>query len=562
MKKLSLEIKSFFKSKPRLITFIAFFSVIIGLYGYKLYNLFNYFFDNTANVENIGFLVLFRAQEYSYYFFMFFILISYWLFSLSSKSNLEETLRVTKKSIRNVYLHQFIFLLSINLFSTLALIVVNLVSANIFGMLTGKYILHIILVFILNYFLTNLLAIIIGFALSGINNRVISYMLVVVIGLFSSDLILDIASTLYEGFDFNLYPVSRLLTIFTPNTNWETLDSFGVSLLPYRWEAVLLWIFFFSGFAVYKVFTRKKILAKSTLVGFITLSVVCATLALIPQSKVIMDHSPDQAGGNDTFYYMNYNDIFEDIRKSVPADFSILKYDMKLKVRNSLRAEVKVTVDDDSLKEYPFTLHHGFKVKAVKDSGGNSLKFEQDIDLVKVYPQNKTQEFTFIYSGFNPRYYSNMQGICLPGNSVYYPIAGDIVLYKGPRKDVYVPETVCDFTVEIDYYQKIYSNLKSDGKNRFSGRSNGFTMVAGFYDEVQIDGVNIIYTTLNLQHNPDKFKEWLDKYYKDDMDLIQGKTFILMPNLNQAYDYETILSDHFLGNLYALEKPIKESRRK
>ncbi len=87
-------------------------------------------------------------------------------------------------------------------------------------------------------------------------------------------------------------------------------------------------------------------------------------------------------------------------------------------------------------------------------------------------------------------------------------------------------------------------------------------MVAGFYDELQIDGVNIIYTTLNLQHNPDNLKEWLDEYYKDDMDLIRGKTFIFMPNLNQDEDCETILSDHFLGNLYALDDEIKESRGK
>ncbi len=560
MKKLSLEIKSFFRSKPRLITFIAFFGVIAGLYGKQVLHYLGYV--DSPDAETAGFFVLFRAQEYGYYFFIFFILISYWLFSLASKSNLEETLRVTKKTIRNVYLHQFVFLMSINLFITLTLTAISLVSSSLFGMLTGKYALHIILAFILNYLLTDLLAIVIGFVLSGIKNRPVAYLSVVVAALFSSDLMLDIVSTLYEGFDFNLYPISRLFTLFTPNGEWEMLDSFGVSILPYRWEAVLLWCFLFSGFAVYRVFKIKKASAKGALAGFIALSVVCATLGLMPQSKVISDLSTDQFSFGDTFYYINYDDIYEKIRKSVPADFEILKYDMKLKVRNVLHAEVTVTVDDDGLKEYPFTLHHGFKVKEVRDGSGNPLKFERDIDLLKVYPQNKTQEFTFIYNGFNPRYYSNMQGVCLPGNCAYYPVAGNIVLFRGDRDNAYVPKTVSEFQVDVDYYQKIYSNLKSDGKNRFSGRSNGFTMVAGFYDELQIDGVNIIYTTLNLQHNPDNLKEWLDEYYKDDMDLIRGKTFIFMPNLNQDEDCETILSDHFLGNLYALDDEIKESRGK
>ncbi len=544
MKKLSLEIKSFFRSKPRLITFIAFFAMIIGLYGNKLFKILR--FVGRPDAEEACFLILFRAQAYDYYFFVFFILISYWLFSLVSNSNLEEALKVTKKSIRDVYLYQFIFLMIINLFVTSTFTAINLVSAHLFGMFTGKYILHIILVFILNFFLMDLLAIIIGFTLSRIKKRTVSYTLVVVICVFMSDLFKNIVGTLHDSFNINLYPISRLIALFTPNLQSVTINSFGVSILPYRWEAVLLWIFFFSAFAVYKVSTRKNIRIKSITAGFIALSVVCATLGAMPQSKVIRDYSPDQANLGDTFYYMKINDIYEEIRKSVPADFSILKYDMKLKVRNALHAEVTVTVDDDSLKEYPFTLSHCFKVKDVRDSDGNSLKFEQDIDLVKVYPQNKTQEFTFIYSGFHYRYYSNMQGVFLPGNCVYYPIAGDIVLYKGPRKDVYVPKTVCDFSVEIDYYQKIYSNLKSDGKNRFSGRSNGFSMAAGFFDEVQIDGVNIIYPTLDQSNNPDNLKIWLDKYYKDDMDHIQGKTFIFTPHLNQDSKYYTKLSDHFL----------------
>ncbi len=562
MKRLSLEIKSFFRSKTRLMTFIAFFAVIIGLYGDFLRRMLA--FVGSPDADTSGFHVLFDAQEYGYYFFIFFILISYWLFSIASKSNLEETLRVTKKSIRNVYLYQFIFLVIISLFVTLTFTVINLVSANLFGMLTGKYAIHIILVFFLNFFLTDLLAIIIGFVLSGIKNRPVAYLSVVVVALLSSDLMLDIVSTLNEGFGLNIYPVARLFTLFTPNMRSDIIASFGVSILPYRWEAVLLWCFLFSGFAVYRVFTRKNTVAKSTLAGFLALSVICAALGLMPQSKVIRDYSPDQVNFGDTFYYL---DVYDGTEKDVPADFSILKYDMKLKVRNTLNAEVTVAVDDDSLKEYPFTLHHGFKVKEIKDASGNPLKFEQNIDLVTVYPQSKTQAFTFIYNGFNPRYYSNMQGVCLPANCVYYPVAGNIVLHsytsEGEEIDGYSPETVCDFTVEIDYYQKIYSNLKSDGDNRFSGKSNGFSMVAGFYDEVQIDGVNFIYPTLRLFYcKHDNIKKVLKERYKDDMDLIRDKTFVILPNLNQGPGYNNIFKDHFIGTPYGLDDEIKALRQK
>ncbi len=560
MKKLNLEIKSFFRGKVRLIVFIAFFTVIIYNYSKSLPVLLK--LAGASNPDyNAGFRVLWYAQDYGYYFFVFFILISYWLFSIVSKANLEETLRVTKKSIRNVYLHQFIFLMSINFFVTLIFTIVNLVSADKFGMLTGKYALHIILVFILNYLLTDLLAITIGFSLSGIKNRAISYLLVVVVALFSSDLMLDIASTVYEGFGLNLYPILRLLTIFTPSLRSTPIISFGVSILPYRWEAVLLWIFFFSAFAVYRVSTRKNIRIKSITAVFLALSVVCATLGAMPQSKVIRDYSPEQANFGDIFYYIN---IYNGSEKNVPADFEILKYDMKLKVRNTLHAEVTVTVDDDSLKEYRFTLNHGFKVKKVTDESGNPLKFEQNVDYLNVYPQSKTQKFTFVYSGYHHRYYSNMQGVCLPANCVYYPVAGSIVLYRMPYKGSinYVPKTVCDFEIEIDYYQKIYSNLTSDGKNRFSGRSNGFTMVAGFYDEVQIDGVNIIYPTLDLLNSPDELKRDFKKYYKNDMDLIKGRTFIIMPNLNQGFRINNIFKDHFVGSPFELEEEIKESRGK
>ncbi len=182
MKKLSLEIKSFFRSKPRLITFITFLTVIIGLYGDFVRRMLA--FAGKPDADTAGFYVLFELQKYGYYFFIFFILISYWLFSLASKSNLEETLRVTKKSIRNVYLHQFVFLMIINLFVTLTFTVINLVSAHLFGMLTGKYAIHIILTLVLNFLLTDLLAIVVGFVLSGIKNRPVAYLSVVVVALF------------------------------------------------------------------------------------------------------------------------------------------------------------------------------------------------------------------------------------------------------------------------------------------------------------------------------------------------------------------------------------------
>ncbi len=182
MKKLSLEIKSFFRGKARLITVIAFFAVIAYEYGKPLRVWLGH--AGTPDAFEVGFYTLFWAQRYGYYFFVFFILISYWIFSLVSKSNLEETMRVTKKSIRNVYLHQFVFLMIINLFVTLTFTVINLVSANIFGMLSGKYAIHIILTFILNFLLTDLLAIIIGFVLSGIKNRPVAYLSVVVVALF------------------------------------------------------------------------------------------------------------------------------------------------------------------------------------------------------------------------------------------------------------------------------------------------------------------------------------------------------------------------------------------
>ncbi len=88
----------------------------------------------------------------------------------------------------------------------------------------------------------------------------------------------------------------------------------------------------------------------------------------------------------------------------------------------------------------------------------------------------------------------------LPGWFPYYPHAGKSELYDllcfGFNR--LVSDTDAEFELEIKSKQKIYCNL--DGaETYYSGKTNGVTIIGGFYDSVNVDGSEVIYPYLSSE---------------------------------------------------------------
>lgn len=214
---------------------------------------------------------------------------------------------------------------------------------------------------------------------------------------------------------------------------------------------------------------------------------LAAGLCLIPfvfrsNSDIIYDDMNSEGAGREISYY-------ERNKVTLPEacpEFKITAYDMDLKFSNVLHADVKVSVSPSNLDIYGFTLYHGYKVKSVRDESGRALKFRQNDDWIEVESVGETSSLTFTYSGYSNTHYSNGQGASLPGTFAYYPRAGYVTCYGDNGYETLTLDEPTQFDVKIKNRKKFFTNLDRTGKNTFSGKTTGLTVVGGFYKEDKI----------------------------------------------------------------------------
>ena len=274
--------------------------------------------------------------------------------------------------------------------------------------------------------------------------------------------------------------------------------AYGYSLRPYRIFAYAVWILVLC--AVLFFYISKERGKKKRLFS----AVVClvAGMCLLPfvfrsNSDIIYDDMNSEGAGREISYYER--------NKITPPEacpeFKITSYDMELKLSNVLHAEVNVSVSPSNLDIYGFTLYHGYKVKEVKDESGRELKFKQTGDWIEVESAGETSSLTFSYDGYSNTYYSNGQGAALSGTFAYYPRAGYVVCADADGYEHLTLDEPTQFDVKIKNRKKFFTNLNRTGKNTFSGKTTGLTIVGGFYKEDKIGDTNLVYTYVDMDVN-------------------------------------------------------------
>jgi hypothetical protein len=198
-------------------------------------------------------------------------------------------------------------------------------------------------------------------------------------------------------------------------------------------------------------------------------------------STLLMDMRVDSFPYADPFYYME-RALDDGISRE--AAFSIEEYDMSLTISNELHAEVTVSLNTDQLDQYDFTLYHGYILTSVSTENGQ-IPFIREGDTISIRDIKGVKKFTFQYHGKSPKYYANKQGITLPGYFAYYPKAGRLPIWDKDRYGyvINVPQEVSEYTVVVKSSLPIFTNLEDTG-NVFHGRSNGLSIFAGMYEEV------------------------------------------------------------------------------
>ena len=548
MKNFMLYVKLFLKNKLLAITSVLFWLALIVLEIMEV------------TAINDTMIILGEILGLSIWFLIFFLFISYEYFYKTKASGLEECAKATEK-YHSIYVNQFVVLLLLDGIIFFTLVFFGIVSYFKAAIHQIEYLTHIVLNYFINIFVLGLLGILIGLFAALLLKRLTAYLFLTFFALLTSQYFYSIAVSFMSSKNINIFPVYEFFNLYSPALNWRPNYQFGLSLLPYRIELLVIWICFFAAIILFVMSShRYKYVLRSISALLTVILIVNFIMYLQPSSKYNMNFNPSGSLWGDSYYYEEY-DSRDPAFQTTPtvAEFKAIGYKINIKIRSRLEAVVKIKIDTlNNYKNddfYIFTLYHGFKVNKIIDQQGNELCFTQRDDFItldnKGNELSDVRELTFYYFGHHPKYYSNTQGVCLPGHIVYYPIPGYIDLYDAEIDGgipVLLDETV-PFEVEVDYHKKVYCSLPQTGDNMFSGVTDGVTLLSGMLTSRTVNGIEIIYPYLDIDQGKKEYMEQDVARFlsaKDQAkDTTEIKKIMYLPSMNFRENEQAVkYSDH------------------
>lgn len=500
------------------------------------------------------------VNKLSWFVILFFLFAGYEYLVQSKKWLTEETVTCTAKGNKNTYLYQILVLESILVVLFLIFFIYTYVYIEVKGELGLEYAKYIFINYLLNVLILGNIGIFIGMATALVcgKKRLASYVCLFIFAVFCGPIGSSLIELIYNYTGLNLYCLSNFLYVLPPSLDFTVDFSFITSILPYRFSMAFFWILLaITAITLVSVSNKKERISCviMPLCGC-ALSLCFLILAVVPQSRVVRNSSPYEFNYADGIYY-NKNYINEEI--TYPdvqiKEFRVTSYEMEFSAVRQLSAVVTMTVDHKDLDVYGFSLYHGYKVKSITDQDGSPLTFEQDKDYIIIKNDGRfIEKIIMRYKGYSPSLYSNIQGLNLPGNFAYYPHAGfkDIYDIAGHNiNSVFTPENT-EFDISFRYPKSIYCNLPSVGENHFHGKSNGVTLISGFYEEKKIGGFTVVMPYLNSELNYEPYQKKViseleelnnsvdfEKQFKDKVIFV-----IPLPNSSPT---TTVLQDHIIN---------------
>ena len=149
-------------------------------------------------------------------------------------------------------------------------------------------------------FLVNTLAIIFGQAVSFFQNRMVSYLVIILFLIISSQIGESISGAIVMSADnkINPYYIYNFFDIFPPNLKWTPTYAMGFSILPYRIYLILFWIFIMITIII--IFLNNQIVSFKVIFSFL-LSIVCLLSFISPSSKIVMNFAPNNESMSDQY---------------------------------------------------------------------------------------------------------------------------------------------------------------------------------------------------------------------------------------------------------------------
>ncbi|MCQ2735081.1 MAG: hypothetical protein MJ212_03935 [Alphaproteobacteria bacterium] len=409
-----------------------------------------------------------------------------------------------------------------------------------------EYINQILLNIFLYIFLTSGIFILIGSALTFFKKRVHGYAGMIVVCLFTSPIFGILGTQFHSNFNLNIYPLVDLFDFSTPLVDWTPVYSFGFPVSSYQFQRTGVFVFILTAILLFKLINKQKIKAIVLSVTSLCVSLAFILLYFQPVSKVNLSDNPINGFAADQYYY----GVLNAEQKSQPAEFSVSKYKLSLDIDRKLSGVAELYLADIASSELIFTLYHGYTVTAIFDENNNRLKYDRVSDYITVYFKTVPKMITVNYCGQGNRFYSNAQGISLPGYFPFYPQPGFKNLYNhqemGFEKYEQAPKSLYEVSVKAP--KKVFCNLPETAFNTFSGEADSVTLISGLYETAQINGIDIVYPYLFLTENYPQstmFKE-IEGFINNHKELQKIKKIMVVANINNtsAYERMTVYDDY------------------
>jgi hypothetical protein len=385
----------------------------------------------------------------------------------------------------------------------------NLGVYYVFRIYYSAYMIHIIKSILLNIILVSVIGLLLGaiFALSL--KRIPSYLMLILIIMVIGPVFDPIAS-MFSTIIKNLYNYLDFFRIFAPNLDWMPDPLYGIAIETCRWNIAYFWICILGAIFLYKTMNKKKLISLGICIALVTLAAINLTEYLQSSNDSVIRKDGRQIGilSADEYYWMDHE------INTKEAEFNVSEYIINLNIGRKLQADVYITIQTSTIMtNYSFTLYRGYTIKRIVDSKNNPLQFSRDGDYLDIIliSEKPAEKIHIEYEGNGGKYYSNYQGIALPGYFPYYPMPGYLALWSTEDGDAYVntkfPEK--SFTINIESPLHIASNLRETSKNNFTGVCGTVTLMGGIIEESESDGITYVYSPIGKpSFEPSRIKEY------------------------------------------------------
>lgn len=360
----------------------------------------------------------------------------------------------------------------------------------------GLFLLHVLKSVFLDLFFPGTIAILIGMVLSLYLKRELAYCVVLISALLCS----PVPSKLFASeaiFGHSILSIVDWFSILAPNTDWVADAMYGVSMEPCRWFLTAFWIVLLAGVILFKLSSSVRMKRVVAAVALLVVAICGVRFSLRENDSIVRkDYRPDGVlNGEFSFRVVNQS------AEPVSPDFSVSRYDMEFTIKSNTDANVLIEFETNTLNEFRFTLFHSFEIESIQNSDGKLLQYDRVGDFVTVYAPEGTTALYFQYSGNAGKYYTNNQGIALPGYIPYYPIPGHIQLWDSSKNEVVVntDRETAYFEVVVNSPLTVASNLKCNSTNSFSGYANAVSLYAGMLETAETEGITYYVSPIGHQ---------------------------------------------------------------